>query len=88
MWRISRKHSGGLKYLSISNLNKKAYKHIEQWRSRPLSCDYPYVYEDGVYLKAAGGIRNASTLVAISVGSDGYCEIIGTAESMEEDKES
>lgn len=28
---------------TISNLNKKAYEHIEQWRTRPLSGDYPYV---------------------------------------------
>lgn len=26
---------------TISNLNKKAYEHIEQWRTRPLSGDYP-----------------------------------------------
>ena len=38
---------------TISNLNKKAYEHIEQWRSRPLSDDYPYVYVDGVYPKCS-----------------------------------
>ena len=26
---------------TISNLNKKAYEHIEQWRTRPLSGGYP-----------------------------------------------
>lgn len=36
---------------TISNLNKKAYEHIEAWRTRLLSMDYPYVYVDGVYLK-------------------------------------
>lgn len=36
---------------TISNLNKKAYEHIEQWRTRLLSRKYPYVYVDGVYLK-------------------------------------
>ena len=36
---------------TISNLNKKAYEHIETWRSRPLTHSYPYVYVDGVYLK-------------------------------------
>ena len=36
---------------TISNLNKKAYEHIETWRPRPLSGEYPYVYVDGVYLK-------------------------------------
>lgn len=40
---------------TISNLNKKVYEHIETWRTRPLSGDYPYVYVDGVYLKNAAG---------------------------------
>lgn len=75
---------------TISNLNKKAYEHIEQRRTRPLSGDYPYVYVDGVYLKRSWGgeIRNVSILVAIGVNSDGYREIIGAAEGMKEDKES
>lgn len=43
---------------TISNLNKKAYEHIEIWRTRPLSGEYPYVYVDGVYLNAAGAARS------------------------------
>ncbi len=38
---------------TISNLNKKAYEHIETWRSRKLTNSYPYVYVDGVYLKCS-----------------------------------
>ena len=55
---------------TISNLNQKAYKHIEEWRSRPLSGNYPYVYVDGVFLKRSWGgeIKNVSVLVAIGVG--------------------
>lgn len=75
---------------TISNLNKKAYEHIESWRSRPLQHSYPYVYVDGVYLKRSWGgeIQNVSVLVAIGVNEDGYREIIGAAEGMKEDKES
>lgn len=75
---------------TISNLNKKAYEHIETWRTRPLSGDYPYVYVDGVYLKRSWGgeIQNVSVLVAIGVSQDGCREILGTAEGMEEDRES
>ena len=29
---------------TISNLDKKAYEHIETWRTRPLTGEYPYVY--------------------------------------------
>ena len=36
---------------TISHLNQKAYKHIEEWRQRPLTGEYPYVYVDGIYLK-------------------------------------
>ena len=38
---------------TISELNKKAYVNIEAWRNRPLQGGkYPYVYVDGIYLKA------------------------------------
>ena len=75
---------------TISNLNKKAYENIEQWRSRPLSGEYPYVFVDGIWLKRSWGgeIENVSVLVAIGVTKDGYREIIGACEGMKEDKES
>ena len=75
---------------TISNLNKKAYEHIETWRTRPLVGNYPYLYVDGVYLKRSWGgeIQNVSILVAIGVSNDGCREIIGAAEGMKEDKES
>ena len=75
---------------TISNLNKKAYGHIEKWRNRPLEKEYPYVYVDGIFLKRCWGegFENISILVAIGVNSDGYREIIGAAEGLKEDLES
>ena len=75
---------------TISNLNKKAYEHIEKWRNRPLTEEYPYVYVDGIFLKRCWGeeFENVSILVAIGVSSDGYREIIGAAEGLKEDLES
>ena len=75
---------------TISNLNKKAYEHIETWRTRPLTGEYPYIYVDGVYLKRSWGgeVQNVSILIAIGVNQDGCREIIGAAEGMKEDKES
>lgn len=75
---------------TIRNLNQKAYEHIEEWCTRPLSGTYPYVYVDGVYLKRSWGgeIQNVSILVAIGVRSDGNREILGAAEGMKENKES
>ena len=75
---------------TISDLNQKAYVHIEEWRNRKLSVKYPYVYVDGIYLKRnwGGEFENVSILVAIGVDEDGYREIIGAAEGMKEDSES
>lgn len=75
---------------TISHLNQKAYKHIEEWRQRPLAGEYPYVYVDGIYLKRCWGgeIQNVSVLVAIGVNKDGFREILGAAEGMKEDRES
>ena len=75
---------------TISDLNQKAYVHIEEWRNRKLSGKYPYVYVDGIYLKRnwGGEFENVSILVAIGVDEDGYREIIGASEGMKEDAES
>ena len=76
---------------TISELNKKAYVHIEEWRNRPLQGGkYPYVYVDGIWLKRnwGGEYQNVSILVAIAVNEDGYREVLGAAEGMKEDKES
>ena len=75
----------------ISELNKKAYVHIEDWRNRPLQGGkYPYVYVDGIYLRRnwGGEYENVAILVAIAVNEDGYREVLGAAEGMKEDKAS
>ena len=38
---------------TVSNLNDKAFEAVEEWRSRPLTRSYPYVFVDGIYLKRA-----------------------------------
>ena len=75
---------------TISELNKKAYVNIENWRKRPLTGRYPYVYVDGVYLKRnwGGEYENVSILVAVGVAEDGYREVLGAQEGMKEDKAS
>lgn len=76
---------------TISELNKKAYTHIDEWRNRPLrGGKYPYVYVDGIYLRRNWGseYENVAVLVAIAVNEDGYREVLGAAEGMKEDKAS
>ena len=75
----------------ISELNKKAYVHIEDWRNRPLQGGrYPYVYVDGIYLRRnwGGEFENVAIWVAITVNIDGYREVPGAAEGMDENKTS
>ena len=55
---------------TISELNKKAYVHIEDWRNRPLQGGrYPYVYVDGIDLRRnwGGEYENVAVLAAIAV---------------------
>ncbi len=76
---------------TISELNKKAYVHIEDWRNRPLQGGrYSYVYVDGIYLRRnwGGEYKNVAILVEIAVNEDGFREVLGAAEGMKEDKTS
>jgi len=75
---------------TISELNKKAYVNIENWRSRALTGRYPYVYVDGIYLKRnwGGTYENVAILVAIGVNEEGNREVLGAQEGIEEDKAS
>jgi len=72
----------------VSDLNKKIYKRIDEWRNAPIEGTYPYVYLDGIVMKRtwAGEVRNVSLLVAIGVNADGYRDILGICEGSKEDK--
>ena len=73
---------------TVSNLNKKIYERIEQWRNRPIEGSFPYVYLDGIVLKRtwAEQVRNISVLVAIGVDAEGYRQVLGVREGTKEDK--
>ena len=74
---------------TVSNLDDKAFEAVGEWRSRPLTCEYPYVFVDGIYLKRAWGrsFENVAVMVAIGVNDDGYREVIGGAEGFTESAE-
>lgn len=74
---------------TVSNLNEKAFKAVDEWIRRSLTCEYPYVYIDGVYLKCSWGdsYENVAVMVAIDVNDDGYREVVGCAEGFTESKE-
>ena len=72
----------------VSDLNKKIYKRIEEWRNAPIDGEHPYVYLDGIVMKRtwAGEVRNVSLLVASAVNAEGYRDILGVCEGAKEDK--
>ncbi len=73
---------------TVSNLNKKIYAKIDEWRYRKIAGDHPYVFLDGIVMKRswAGEVRNVSLLVAVGVTAEGYREILGIMEGPKEDK--
>lgn len=74
---------------AVSNLNDKALGAVEEWRSRPLAREHPYVFVDGIYLKRAwgGSFENVAAMVAVGVNDDGYREVVGAAEGFTESSE-
>ncbi|MEO1525496.1 MAG: IS256 family transposase [Planctomycetota bacterium] len=75
---------------TVSELNQKIYERIEEWRSRPLTTEHPYVMLDGIWLKRSWGgeVKNVAVLVAVGVRADGHREILGVCEGAKEDSES
>lgn len=75
---------------TVSDLNRKLYGRIEQWRTRPIEGRHPYVFLDGIWLKRSWGgeVRNVAVLVAIGVDQNGFREVLGVAEGAKEDKAS
>ena len=74
---------------TVPNLNERAFKAVEEWRSGSLACKHPYVYIDGIYPKRSrsGSYENVAVMVAIGVNGDGHREVIGCAEGFTESKE-
>jgi putative transposase len=73
---------------TVSDLNQKIYKQIEEWRQQPLVGEFPYVFLDGLWLKRSWGgeVKNVSVLVAIGVAQTGYRQILAVSEGAKEDK--
>jgi putative transposase len=73
---------------TVSELNKRIYAQINEWRDRPIEGEHPYVYLDGIWLKRSWGgeVKNIAVLVAVGVNKDGHREILGVQEGAKEDK--
>lgn len=75
---------------TVSNLNKKAYERIDEWRNKPITGNHPYLSLDGMWFKRCWGneVKNVAVLIAVGVDEHGYREVLGTVEGCKEDKES
>ena len=75
---------------ALSDKLKRVYAEIDEWRTRPLEGEYPYVFVDGVWHKRSwgGSVENVGILVAIGTSKDGHREAVGVAEGMREDSAS
>jgi putative transposase len=75
---------------TVSELNKKIYAQIHEWRNRPIEGEYPYVYLDGIWLKRSWGgeVKNVAVLVAVGVDREGFRQVLGVVEGAKEDLES
>ena len=71
----------------MSSLKLKIYAKGEAWRHSQVESNRPYVYVDGIVMKRrwAGEVRNVSLLVASTVNSEGFREILGICEDAKED---
>ena len=81
--------SAGVSAGTVSNLDGKGFKAVEEWTCRPLACEYPYVCVDEIYLKRSWGAscENVAAMIAIGVNEDGCREAIGCAEGFAESAE-
>ena len=72
---------------TVSNLNKKVYGRIDEWRNAPITKRFPYVFADGIWLKRSwgGAVENVAVLVFIGVHEEGHREILGVYEGGKED---
>jgi putative transposase len=88
VWKTSRRRCGAAS--TVSDLNQKIYKQIEEWRQQPLVGEFPYVFLDGLWLKRSWGgeVKNVSVLVAIGVAQTGFRRILAVSEGAKEDKAS
>ena len=75
--------------LWVSNAIRELNKNIEDWQNHPLQGGSIRMSTRMVFIRAATGggeFANVAILVAITVNEDECCEVLGTAESIKEDK--
>jgi len=64
---------------TVSALCARLDPILEGWRTRPLTCRYPFVLVDGfgIRVREDGQVRQRSALIACGVNEHGYREVLG-----------
>ncbi len=80
----------GLSASTMSRLNGRLSERLQEWRERPLSSAYPYLYLDGISLTVrwGGASERVSVLVAIGVNEEGFREVLACGAGFRESEES
>jgi putative transposase len=80
----------GISASTMSRLNGRLSERLQQWRERPLSGAYPYLYLDGISLvvRWGGASERVSVLVAIGVSEEGFREVLACVAGFRESEES
>ena len=70
----------------VSHCTQALRDEIEQWRQRPLTENYRYVYLDAHYQKVrqGGSVQSMAVLMAVGINSSGYREVIGVSAKLSE----
>jgi putative transposase len=74
---------------AVSRIASRLDDELREWRARPLTLPYIYLYLDAVYLKVnwSGSVTDLALLVAIGVNEQGYREVLAVEAAGGERKE-
>lgn len=69
----------GMSKSEVSRLSATLDEYVTEFRNRPLSGNYPYLWLDAIYIKVREGARTVSkaVLVAYGVNDEGQREVLG-----------
>jgi putative transposase len=74
---------------AVSRIASRLDDELREWRARPLTLAYHYLYLDAVYLKVnwSGSVTDLALIVAIGVNEQGFREVLAVEAAGGERKE-
>ncbi len=77
----------GISASSVSQITKELYERVEEFLSKPIENEIPYLFIDAIYLKVRDGLHyeNKALFVVAGIRDDGLREILGARLTDSED---